>query len=67
MRAFYVPELDSNVLQVNESAGNPSIVVNRLNEVRCESSRGVWDGVTEGLRSYMSFVASFLNLCGNGA
>ena len=30
MRAFYVPELDSNVLQVSESGGNPSIVVNRL-------------------------------------
>ena len=30
MRVFYVPELDSNALQVSESCGNPSVVVNRL-------------------------------------
>ena len=30
MRAFYVPELEYNVLQVSESGGNPSVVVNRL-------------------------------------
>ena len=30
MRDFYVPELDSNALQVSESGGNPSVVMNRL-------------------------------------
>ena len=30
IRAFYVPELDSDALRVSESGDNPSVVVNRL-------------------------------------
>ena len=30
MRAFYIPGLDSSVLQVSDSGGNLSVVVNRL-------------------------------------
>ena len=30
MRAFYVPELNSNALLVSESGDDPSVIVNKL-------------------------------------
>jgi hypothetical protein len=67
MKAFYVPELNSNALRVSESGGDLSATVNQLTKgaARAQLVRRV--SVLKMFHSYALFVSSFLNLCGNGA
>ena len=67
MRAFYVPELNSNALRVSESEGDPSITVNQLMGAaeRAQAVRRIV--MTQRPHSHVSFVSSFRNPCGNGA
>ena len=66
MKAFYVPELTLNARRVSECEGDPSDVMSRLMKAATRAQTVCGTIVTGWPHPYMSFAASFLNLCGNG-
>ena len=64
MKAFYVPELKSNALRIEESEGDLSIAVNQLMKASARAQLVREIGAIDRFRSYAP--SSFLNLYGNG-
>lgn len=66
MRAFYVPELNSNALRVSESGSDPSVAVNQLMKAAARAQLVRRIIVMRIPHSYPLFISSFLSPCGNG-
>ena len=64
MKAFYVPELESNALRIEESEGDLSIAVNQLMKASARAQLVRETDAIDRVHSYAP--SSFLNLYGNG-